>query len=91
VIRVPRPNAKQVKRHPTEKPVALLRRLIESSSLIGETVLDPFLGSGSTIVAAIAEGRKGIGIELEERYVETAVERCDKALDAMRDLAEAFV
>lgn len=90
VLRFMRPNSRAASRHPTEKPVPLLRRLIESSSLVGETVLDPFLGSGSTLVAAIAEGRKGVGIELDARYAQTAAERCDAALDAMRDAAAAL-
>lgn len=87
VLRYSRPAAT---RHPTEKPVLLLRRLIESSSLPGEVVLDPFVGSGSTLVAAVAEGRGGVGIELEERYAETAARRVDAALDAMRDLGGAL-
>lgn len=89
ILRYPRPNGAGVSRHPTEKPVALLRRLIESSSLPGETVLDPFVGSGSTLVAAVAEGRKGIGIELDERYAETAARRVDAALDALREFEKA--
>lgn len=68
-------------RHPTEKPVDLLCRFIESSSLLGETVLDPFAGSGSTLVAAVVERRGGIGIEIEEKYAETAAKRCDSALN----------
>lgn len=87
ILSYPRPAAK---RHPTEKPVALLRRLIESSSLVGETVLDPFLGVGSTLVAAVAEGRKGVGIELDEGYAELAANRVDAALDATRDFEGAF-
>jgi site-specific DNA-methyltransferase (adenine-specific) len=75
VLRHPRLNATAVKTHPTEKPVMLLRELIESSSCIGETVLDPFMGSGSTLVAAAMEGRKAIGIEIEERYCEIAAKR----------------
>lgn len=78
-----RPHAAGVKRHPTEKPVPLLRQLIESSSCMGEVVLDPFLGCGSTLVAAIAEGRVGAGCEFEERYAEISAKRCDAALDAM--------
>lgn len=70
-----RPHAAGVKRHPTEKPVPLLRELIESSSCFGETVLDPFVGSGSTLVAATLEGRKSIGVELDERYCEIAAQR----------------
>lgn len=76
-----RPHAAGVKRHPTEKPVALLRELIESSSCFGEVVLDPFVGSGSTLVAAALEGRKSIGIELEEKYCETAAKRCQEVLN----------
>lgn len=86
ILRYSRPAAR---RHPTEKPVALLRRLIESSSLTGEMVLDPFLGCGSTLVAAVAEGRRGIGIEMDEGYAETAAIRIDAALDAVRALERA--
>lgn len=87
VLRFQRPISGAVNRHPTEKPVPLLRRLIESSSLYGEIVLDPFLGCGSTLVAAIAEGRYGVGIELDEGYATIAAERCDRALNAMALLA----
>jgi site-specific DNA-methyltransferase (adenine-specific) len=62
-------------RHPTEKPVPLLRQLIESSSVWGETVLDFCVGVGSTLVAARLEGRKAIGIEIDERFCEVAAER----------------
>lgn len=65
----------QTQRHPTEKPVSLLRVLIESSSTFGETVLDPFMGVGSTLVAARREERKAIGIEIEEEYCEIAAKR----------------
>jgi site-specific DNA-methyltransferase (adenine-specific) len=76
VLRVNSTNAGQgAKRHPTEKPVMLLRQLIEASSLFDETVLDPFMGAGSTLEAAKAEGRKAIGIEVEERYCEVAANR----------------
>ena len=61
--------------HPTEKPVALLRELIESSSHLHECVVDPFAGSGSTLIAAKLEGRRAIGIEVEERYCEIAAKR----------------
>ena len=61
--------------HLTEKPVALLRELVECSSRFGETVLDPFAGVGSTLVAAELEGRRAIGIEIEERYCEIAAKR----------------
>ncbi len=75
ILRHQRPHAAGVSRHPTEKPVALLRELIEASSCVGETVLDPFAGSGSTLVAAALEGRKSVGIEVVEKYAETAAAR----------------
>ncbi len=60
--------------HPTQKPLALMRWCL---SLVPEaqTVLDPFMGSGTTLVAARLEGRKAIGIEISERYCEAAVKR----------------
>lgn len=62
--------------HPTMKPLAVLDRAIWNSSKPGEVVLDPFLGSGSTLVAARNLGRRGIGIEIEEKYAEVAAKRC---------------
>jgi len=82
-----RPHAAGVSRHPTEKPVPLLRELIESSSCFGETVLDPFVGSGSTLVAATIEGRKSVGIELEEKYCEIAALRLSKIAATMKAAA----
>ncbi|MEM9513693.1 MAG: site-specific DNA-methyltransferase [Actinomycetota bacterium] len=75
VLRYQRPNSRGTKRHPNEKPVLLLRELIESSSSLGDVVFDPFAGSGSTLVAAVLAGRRAIGIEVDENYVGVAVER----------------
>lgn len=60
--------------HPAEKPVALLSRLIRESGTTA-AILDPFAGSGSTLVAAKQGGRKAIGIEIEERHCEIAAGR----------------
>lgn len=61
--------------HPTQKRPVLMSLPIESSSERGMTVLDPFMGSGTTLVAARSLGRKSIGIEIEERYCEIAAKR----------------
>ncbi len=58
--------------HPTQKPLAVIRHLL---SVGGDTILDPFMGSGTTLRAAKDLGRKAIGIEIEERYCEIAARR----------------
>ena len=68
------PNVKN-KQHPTEKPVELMEILIENSSDEGDVVLDPFMGAGSTGVAAKNLGRGFIGIEIDEQYFKIAQER----------------
>jgi hypothetical protein len=61
--------------HPCPKPIGLILRLIDRCSIGDETIADPFLGSGTTLVAAKQLGRKAIGIELEEKYCEIAARR----------------
>jgi len=72
--------AHQHRQHPTQKPTSILRTMIESLTRPHSLVLDPFLGSGSTAVAALEAGRRVIGIELEEVHVATARARVAKAL-----------
>lgn len=67
------------KKHPTEKPVSLLKYLIKTYTNPGETVLDNTMGSGSTGVACVNIGRKFIGIELDDHYYDVAVERINAA------------
>lgn len=80
IIRSMRPISGRVRNHPMEKPVDILRQLIESSSVMGETVYDPFAGSGSTLIAAALEGRTAIGCEYEERYCEISAKRFEKEI-----------
>ena len=70
------------KTHPTQKPEALLHRLILASSHEGDVVLDPFLGSGTTAVAAKRLGRRFIGIERDQTYADAAAARLE-ALTAL--------
>jgi DNA modification methylase len=63
------------KLHPTQKPIPALVPLIRSFTLQGETVLDPFAGSGSTCAAALLTGRKYIGIEMDAAYFQHASDR----------------
>ncbi|BBL83365.1 hypothetical protein TthSNM11_24370 (plasmid) [Thermus thermophilus] len=63
--------------HPTVKPIALLRYLIRLTTEKGAVVLDPFAGSGSTLVAARIEGRRFVGIEIHEHYLRIAKRRLE--------------
>lgn len=64
--------------HPTQKPIKLIKRLIYASSNKGDIVLDPFVGSGSTAVAAVQLERNFLGFEVEKGYYEAAVQRIEE-------------
>jgi len=64
--------------HPTVKPIKLMEYLVKLVSKEGATILDPFLGSGTTAIACIKQGRKFIGIELNKEYIEIAEARINK-------------
>lgn len=66
---------KTLGRHPTQKPLALLERILVASCPAGGRVLDPFLGSGTTAIAALEQGLSTVGIELEEQYIQLAQRR----------------
>ena len=69
------PNYHDETGHPTTKPTDLMKKIITRMSDEGDIILDPFMGSGTTLVAAKQLGRKCVGIELEEKYCEIAVKR----------------
>jgi site-specific DNA-methyltransferase (adenine-specific) len=70
--------------HPNIKPLGLIRQFIQRHTESGQSVLDPFMGSGTTGVACANLGRKFIGIEIEERYFQIACERIEAAYAQQR-------
>ena len=78
----PGPREKLQGRHPTQKPLSLLERVIAASSVEGDLVLDPFTGSGTTGVAAVTSGRRFLGIEMNEDYLDLAARRIRAAVGA---------
>jgi site-specific DNA-methyltransferase (adenine-specific) len=70
---------KRLGQHPTQKPLALMTFLMKSYTNEGNTVIDPFMGSGTTGVAAVQAGRTFIGIEKEQQYFDIACQRINEA------------
>lgn len=68
-------NATEENGHPCPKPLPVMLWLVARASVEGETVFDPFMGSGTTLVAAKRHGRRAVGVELSERYCEIAARR----------------
>lgn len=75
VVRVAALRGHDKRTHPNQKPIELLRHLIEASSLPGDLVVDPFMGSGATGVAAILSGRRFFGVEILPEFYDRAVTR----------------
>ena len=69
--------------HPAPFPIELPRRCIKLFSYVGDTVLDPFMGSGTTLVAAQLNKRRSIGIDVDEHYCELAKERISQAVNQL--------
>lgn len=76
VLEYPRPRAGA--EHPTMKPVGLIEALLRNSTQRGDIVLDPFLGSGSTLIAAERLGRRCVGVEIDPRYAQVAIRRWER-------------
>jgi site-specific DNA-methyltransferase (adenine-specific) len=79
----PRPDEKAHGKHPTQKPVALLRRIIEATAPEGGLVLDPFSGSGTTGVAALRLGRRFLGMEQDPTWLALARARLEAESDGV--------
>lgn len=78
-------NGNRGNEHPTQKPLDLMAWLVRTYSNPGDLILDPFMGSGSTGAAAIQEGRRFIGIELDEKYHAIAQRRVQNAIPPLLD------
>lgn len=74
-IGTPKNGEKKFGKHPTQKPIELLRRIVLASSNRGDIILDPFTGSSTTGIAAIQHGRKFIGIDTERQYLDLSIKR----------------
>jgi site-specific DNA-methyltransferase (adenine-specific) len=70
--------------HPAPFPIELPRRCIKLFSYVGDTVLDPFMGSGTTLLAAHLNKRKGVGIEVDEGYCKLAKDRLDQSCSQLQ-------
>ena len=78
-------NSNDHRKHPTQKPVALMESLIKLTTQEGQIVLDPFCGSGSTLVAAKKLKRNYIGIEFSEEFCNIARERLENEISEIMD------
>ena len=87
IWKFPTVSAKRVG-HPAPFPVELPRRCIEMYTFAGDVVLDPFLGSGSSAIAALQTSRRYIGVDLSKEYCQLAEARIAAAKEEMDDLAE---
>lgn len=81
-LSAPAAGEKKYGKHPTQKPVELLKRILLASTRPGDLVLDPFCGSSTTGVAAIQLGRSYVGIDAEKQYLELSAKRLKDAADA---------
>lgn len=79
-ISAPPSEEKKFGKHPTQKPVELLKRIMLASTKEGDLVLDPFCGSSTTGVAAVLLNRKYVGLDLEDEYLQLSVKRLKEAL-----------
>lgn len=79
-------NGVSTKLHPAPFPIQLAERLIRMFSFVGDVVLDPFMGAGSTNLAALSWGRNSIGVEINSSYVDMALNRLRKKANMFKDV-----
>ncbi len=88
VITTPKPNEKTFGKHPTQKPLELLKRIILASTNKDDLILDPFTGSSTTGIAAYLLDRKFIGIDLEKKYLDLSIQRFQELKNNLFQIAK---
>lgn len=88
VIGTPQREEKVFGKHPTQKPIELLKRVVLASTKEGDIILDPFTGSSTTGVVAILNDRKFIGIDTEKKYLDLSIKRLEAA---MKELSSKLI
>jgi site-specific DNA-methyltransferase (adenine-specific) len=83
-IGTPKPEEKRFGKHPTQKPLELLHRVVLASTEDGDIILDPFTGSSTTGIAAILNNRKFIGVDKEKKYLEASKKRFKDLISKQR-------
>lgn len=89
----PKPDEKKLGKHPTQKPVALLERILLAATEAGDWVLDPFLGSGTTAIASAKLQRNCVGIESDPSHLALATQRLtrvDEAQSAQKEMESLY-
>ncbi|MFH1288713.1 MAG: site-specific DNA-methyltransferase [bacterium] len=87
-INTPKPTEKKFGKHPTQKPLDLLKRIILASTNKGDLILDPFAGSSTTGLAAYLYGRNFVGIDTEKQYLDLSVKRFEELCKNTRHKSE---
>jgi site-specific DNA-methyltransferase (adenine-specific) len=78
-IGTPKPDEKKFGKHPTQKPLELLKRVVLASTNKGDLIIDPFTGSSTTGIAAYLTGRKFIGIDTDKKFLDLSIKRFNDA------------
>ena len=79
-IGTPKPSEKVFGKHPAQKPLELLRRIVLASTNENDLILDPFTGSSTTGLVALELGRRFIGIDLEQEYLDLSIKRFEQQI-----------
>jgi len=90
-INTPKPVEKKFGKHPTQKPLELLKKIILASSNENSIVLDPFTGSSTTGLVAYLHNRKFIGIDIEKQYLDLSIKRFEELDKNMRNKQQKLI